>query len=449
MALLLLIATGVGLEAQVSGRVVNALTGEGVGRASLNLTKADEPEGRPVARTNSDASGAFAFENVLPGEYILVADKPGYARPQSGNVETNPSLSRVKVKLHEREAVRGITIKLAQAASLTGVVLDAQGEPARDAMVFLWRTSETELSDTDLAAEPAHANEKGEFRFHSLPEGEYLLAAVIEEDRNLTHEADSLFKTRIYRSVLTYFPGTFDRRQATKIHLAAGSEGGGLTLTLKRVPLFHLSGQFLQSVDHKQDQSNLVASLTRQEKNTIQPLGELSTYAVTYLNRHDKSFHFEDLLPGDYTLHILAGRDPVQRVIGMQDVTIDEADVEISIAAFAPRFVSGRVRWEQHGTALEGNQYLPKSLGLRLLNGYQATRSADVVARVAEDGTFQFEGVAPAEYLILINQPPKGTKLQKVLKNGIQVDQHLLDLREGGDLELVFSPTPEEEAMKQ
>src|SRR5690349_19216174 len=64
----------------LSGRIVNASTGEPIRRASIILMRADPTPGEPplAYSTASDSQGAFAMKDVEPGKYRLTASRNGF-----------------------------------------------------------------------------------------------------------------------------------------------------------------------------------------------------------------------------------------------------------------------------------------------------------------------------------------------------------------------------------
>jgi hypothetical protein len=65
---------------QLSGRAVNAVTGEPVRRATIVLMRSDaRPADRPLAyTTSSSAEGQYMMKDLEPGNYRLTADRTGF-----------------------------------------------------------------------------------------------------------------------------------------------------------------------------------------------------------------------------------------------------------------------------------------------------------------------------------------------------------------------------------
>ena len=71
----------------VRGRVTDAISGAPIGRARVTLTLVvDKPEGtfgHNPCQSLTAVDGAFAFDAVQPGQYIINVEKSGFGREMS------------------------------------------------------------------------------------------------------------------------------------------------------------------------------------------------------------------------------------------------------------------------------------------------------------------------------------------------------------------------------
>src|SRR5689334_14916650 len=82
-------------KARLEGRVFNAVSGEPLRKTKLTLrlnvaqdrSSRQQPQDKPVSTQTvvSDSEGRFAFINVDPGDYQLVATHDGFADVRLGN----------------------------------------------------------------------------------------------------------------------------------------------------------------------------------------------------------------------------------------------------------------------------------------------------------------------------------------------------------------------------
>jgi protocatechuate 3,4-dioxygenase beta subunit len=136
----------------------------------------------------TDDRGAYRVYGVPPGQYVVVASvadqsrgqpatmvPPGYAPTFYPGASTASEAHEISVGLSQD--VSEIDFKLARvaAASISGVVTDSQGRPAR-AMIVL----ATSQRSGGLAVEPlmSSSNADGSFRMRNVPPGEWVLQAV-------------------------------------------------------------------------------------------------------------------------------------------------------------------------------------------------------------------------------------------------------------------------------
>src|SRR5271165_1618353 len=110
----------------ISGMVINAVTGEPIARAVVELS-AQSPQ-----HIMTDANGSFRFENVTEGAVTLTSDRPGFFDEISGR-GAPPVLVQVSAD------VDGVTLKLVPQAVIAGRISSIQGVPIEDFPVRLYR----------------------------------------------------------------------------------------------------------------------------------------------------------------------------------------------------------------------------------------------------------------------------------------------------------------------
>jgi hypothetical protein len=119
----------------LSGRVVDARSGEPIAGAQLTLSQGDEPITERVT-ARAGRSGEFAFDDLPEGQLVVSAEAPSYGRgrTQARTPSSTPLL-----------------IKLSAAAYLTGHVLGPKGTPASGATVTA-RCRDGPISDASDAS---------------------------------------------------------------------------------------------------------------------------------------------------------------------------------------------------------------------------------------------------------------------------------------------------------
>ena len=118
-------------KCSIEGRVVNSVTGEAVQRVSLMLmpanaaSAADLNAGRRMVE--SDENGRFAFRDLNPGRYTLLAQRTGFAAQAYGGMRNQSSVT--PLVLSTGQQVKEVLLKLSPDAIVSGRVLDSEGGP--------------------------------------------------------------------------------------------------------------------------------------------------------------------------------------------------------------------------------------------------------------------------------------------------------------------------------
>src|SRR5882672_1522582 len=142
-------APAAGTLAVVDGRVLTA-AGEPLGEATVRLDW-DEPVGErsaervPLATVRAAADGRFHIANVPPGRYRLRAHVPEHAD------------GRVRIDVHAGEILT-TSVRLAQAETLKGQVVDRSSRAIPGARVLVWS-----LADPAERPRETSSDEDGRF----------------------------------------------------------------------------------------------------------------------------------------------------------------------------------------------------------------------------------------------------------------------------------------------
>ena len=179
----------------------------------------------PSART--DATGAFRFEDVLPGEYTLLVDHDTRAMPHREPVTVDPGHRQLDLDLD-------VTI-------VSGVVRDASGDPVAGArvklervrgegaprqrrMVFVAAITTTgggggvSVHASGEAVEPVETDAEGRYELRGVPSGVKLCVAAEADER-------SPAKSEPFEL------GRDERRDGVDVALR---QGGGIAITVTR-----------------------------------------------------------------------------------------------------------------------------------------------------------------------------------------------------------------------
>jgi hypothetical protein len=222
------------------GQIVAADTGAPIRRAQVRVTSPDAREGRV---STTDQQGRFEFKELPAGRYTMTASKAGFVTLQYG--QRRPSESGTPIELADAQAMEKIAIALPRGGVLGGRVTDEFGEPVANASVSAWRYA---YQGGARRMVPAGQNardttdDQGQFRLFGLPPGDYYVSATLRSGQEVT---DPMGELSGYTS--TYFPGTSNVAEASRIALGVGQENTGVSFGLIATRLVRVSGQVLMS----------------------------------------------------------------------------------------------------------------------------------------------------------------------------------------------------------
>lgn len=216
----------------IAGVTIEHATKQPVPRVLMTIAMTDG-SGRQKACI-TDASGRFRFDDIPPGKYILNANRPG-GFPQlfqgSGGFVTGIAVGPGRDSGH-------IVFELRAGASITGTVTGDDGEPTRQAQVYLFRKGVNNGTAGIHMRGMANTNASGRFHFDHLPAGTYFAAVSAQPWYAQAHLPAAGSQFDLAYSV-TYYGGSTDPASAAPIVL---SEGGSakIQIALDAVPAVHV-----------------------------------------------------------------------------------------------------------------------------------------------------------------------------------------------------------------
>ena len=163
-----------GGTAVVEGRVTIAVneTPQPVRRARLTLESDSSATHRT---TDTDTDGRYRFEGVMPGRYRIRAEKYGFVPnapdPQRALQPSSPFV------LADGQSL-SLDLGMVRAAALEGRIQTDAGEPVVDAVVYAMRSAEG-ANDKKATAGQARTDDRGRFRIHTIPAGDYSVEAAV------------------------------------------------------------------------------------------------------------------------------------------------------------------------------------------------------------------------------------------------------------------------------
>jgi protocatechuate 3,4-dioxygenase beta subunit len=203
----------------------------------------------PQPSSDTRMDGTFTIPHVPPGDYYLTVTYSGYLSPEyqfSEEELLHPTLEirkRIDQSLPTVTIAAGkisaISVGIHRGAAITGVVRYEDGSPVPETEVEplirdsngKWKTPPKSQSDQRLFGGNYGTDDRGHFRIHELPPGEYSLKL--------------LSYTQGQGTLTIYFGDSFFEKDAKPIKLGEGEESSGDDITIRLSKLRHISGALI------------------------------------------------------------------------------------------------------------------------------------------------------------------------------------------------------------
>lgn len=194
----------------------------------------------------TDANGVFEVYGAPPGVYEVKIEMPlglklrfpiffGKAVPLD-QTDTAGGERRIGLKLEEKSCA-SVEFVLSADNSISGKVIGAEGKPMPRVCLELISVNAPENRSGRTSDIFDCTEADGSYKLDEIPVGDYLIVANYHNKIS----SDEPFKT-------TYYPGTFDRKQATVISMSLGDRRTDYNLHIpSQLPTYTLSGVLLFS----------------------------------------------------------------------------------------------------------------------------------------------------------------------------------------------------------
>lgn len=374
-------------RAVLRGIVTKDPGGEPVKKALIELIAENQAEGgNYTAETAAD--GTFLVEDVLPGRYLLLAERTGFL-----DIEKRRRDGRV-LSLSAGQELTDVHIRFQASAVIRGRVTDEEGDPMQGAQVTVMRQTfpaghhhwEQVLQD--------QTNDLGEYRLAGLAPGNVYVAVSPPPDFRTLIENGGRGADRGKQSgpekppppayQTTYYPGTADRSQATPVQLHAGDDFP-VNFSLTPGPSLSIQGA--------------VVNLPPKSSATIMLQSRDFNLAMSGTEVHnDGSFVIRNVSPGSYILQAMVEGSAVPMTV-RQELQVVSTNVEgLRLIAQPGATVRARLRVESNGSGLLDLQRT--FLKLQPADDEEVVLAGQRIAEVAADGNVEWNGVPPGTYYV-------------------------------------------------
>jgi protocatechuate 3,4-dioxygenase beta subunit len=518
------------LKATISGSVVRATTGEPIGRATVTLTRVSGPTnplapGGPNAggargggrgaqvppgqrgqaqgqgqdqslnvTSTTDDQGKFQFKDLEGGSYRVVAARNGFARQEYGQRSFNRPGTVLNVAAGQ--TVNDVSFKLTPAGTISGRVMDSNGEPLVGVTIQALRSTFDATGKRALQpAASARTNDLGEYRLYWINPGRYFVnansarsafelitsgasqaasQAQSPQEAQAASQAAALFGPAANPNEvtdtgfgLTFYPGTTDASRAVALELPSGGELRAIDFTLVRTQRVKLTGRVVDAETGMPPQNATVSVSPRDSAGSSSPFDALigmNPQGSRY-NSLTGEFTVQNVASGSYWLQVFAqGRpqaggavpnappanpaDVMGVLVNIKTaripIEVSGSDMDnLSLTVSAGISIPGRIRIDGAQAASQNLSSFGVSLqpdsGFSLLSVL-----AGATPRPAADGTFSLPRITNGDYGVAVSGLGQNFYIKSVrhdqtdvLQSGLRVSQPF-----NGTLEVTLGMNP-------
>lgn len=427
---LLAISGALAQTGKISGVVVDSASHQPVKKASVSIIFLGDATGNGLSEKEgphnltTDASGAFAFNDLSPGQYQLIVTHQNYPQARMGGVRKTVQLTAV-------DSAENITVELIPGAAVTGHVVDEDGDPLTGCNIQPHAAKD--FNQGIAMMRNSVARDDGSYRIYGIPPGKYTITAQCMAPVFQPHpfsEAPDPPPSAAYPP--QFYPAARDIQSAQIVELLPGTEKSGIDFQIRPVPVTHIHGTLLAGSADWRGREDLQIQLA-----PLDPRGSRS-FAFSggaRIDPKDGTFEFRQVFPGSYRL-VVFSQDFSPRPVSPPDASnqvgavarVDVADkpIELSLSLHRAVNISGTVEIERSNI---GADPIPLSqINIQFMSETQFGPGPSP-AQVNDDGTFTIKSVLPGEWRIRLNAP--GAFAKSVRLGADDVTNQLLDLTSG------------------
>lgn len=393
-------------------RVEVLLTQGSSARRSRSMIRARGSEFSTGAST--DDGGRFTIPAVPPGDYRIVANKPGYV--------TAAAMSGIELSA-PAACSAGVAVKMLPQAVIAGRLVDDEGAPLQGAIV---QAMARRLFRGQMRLAPvssATTNDRGEYRLLNVKPGRFLLYGNAPNGSRYPLNTSNGTRMKLQPA---FYPGTSVSAEATTVVARPGEESGGHDFGLQLRPVFRVSGQVTTPAGGPP--SNFALNL-------VPAMPTWVPASFPFARDAQGRFTFDGVPPGSWLL-ILSTADSAEPEYGVLPVEVGNGDVEgIEVQTGPGVAVSGVVEVEGLATGAERQK-----VTVALTPAGTMFLSPSAGEANAQNGAFTIPEVQPVSYQVTVNGQPAPNSYLASMKWG---DQEMLGKpvpvgSGGGPLQLVF-----------
>lgn len=378
----------------IAGIVLDADGNERVRRAIVTLSTVEAQPQDAVAWT--DANGRFSFGYLPPGRYQLRTTKDGYQPAAYG--ARNPNQPSAIIRLAAGESRSDLVFHLQIVGSISGVVLDEDGDPIQGVEVMV-KKPDFQHGKRRLVSGPATMTDSnGHYRLSGLVGGQYAVVATLRSSSavKMHPEATAGEPQPHYSYGAEYYPGTDHAEGATLITVQPGQEISSVDLRLRARAGVSIEGKLIVPAGAS-SLKDVFVNIQSADFGNAMVRGSVASPP-------DYNFTGPQLAPGSYVLVAQATVDG-KRYRGVQAVNVPPQGLhDLAISLEASIDLTGSVSVEGPDGGKQAVTFVS------LVPGDDVPwNNPPLRANVNKDGSFKIVGVPPGIWDINAGPiPPNG-----------------------------------------
>jgi hypothetical protein len=415
----------------IQGQVLNAITGEPLKKASLNLQRIDMTRDMVSVpanyTTSTDASGKFGMKDLEPGKYQLRVTRNGFVATSYG--ARGPNRPGTTLSLNRGQNLKDVIFRLTPHGVVMGRVLDEDGDPVPyvrvQLMTYRYQQGKKQLS----LAGGGSTDDLGDYRIFGVAPGKYFLSATANNQGFTFAEDRSAAPPPEEDYVATYYPGTTDVASAAQLEVTPGGQLRDITLRLSKSHTIHVRGHVAYNLSGRQ---RVTVYLQPRASGMIGPMPVRTTQVDA-----KGDFNIRGVAPGSYSLTAVIN-DGSKTFQARVPLDVGSSNIErITLTIGAGIDVIGHVRVEGAETAdLSGVRLMlqPREVGAMMFGGFSP-------ARLDEGRAFTIQNVSPGLFNLIVMGLPSGYYVKSVRSDQTDVQASGLNTEVApAPLEVLLSP---------
>lgn len=397
--------------AVIKGQVRASGTGAPVRRAQVRAVSNDGRGGGGV--TSTDSEGNYEIKELPAGRYSISASKSGFVQGAYG--QRRPGEPGTPLELGDGQTADKVNFTLARGSVISGKVVDDGGEPVAgtvvQAMQYRFLNGARQLTAFGGQGSTDSTDDQGAFRLYGLAPGDYYISAnnrqgmVVMPGMNNT-EADAYAPT--------YYPGTPNVAEATRITVKSGQEMSGANFALIVARMARIRGHAYNSSG--QPVGNAMLMLMPANPGVM----SFSFGPNNAMVAPDGAFQFTNVAPGRYNLTVRPqGMPTATSEMASMTITVGNEDIDNLVVTTGVGAMAHGVVTTDDGSA---PTFRPDQISI-FPQPMEPMMSFTMVGqnRINDDYTFELTGLSDRRLIRPSLAPTTGWYLKQVLFDGADV----------------------------